>query len=163
MAASTRLAKVVLGGIAVILVALAWKPWNHGANTDRDPASLATPGKPDAPIADPAASDPAALDQLADMTPSLRNEAVAAEHTRSASAKAQPPATFTGPDGKPHDIVYNQGLILSPGARAQLKRELLAQMQQHPDAVSRIYQISKDDIAAVVAGNKPFPEKLLDQ
>ncbi|MBW8811655.1 MAG: hypothetical protein JF591_23155, partial [Lysobacter sp.] len=75
----------------------------------------------------------------------------------------QPPRTYVGPDGKPHEIVYNQGLNLSPGAREQLKRELLAQMRKHPESVSRIYQISPADIAAVLAGTKAFPEKLLDQ
>ena len=85
------------------------------------------------------------------------------ERVRSAAPQAQPPRTFIGPDGKPQEIVYNQGLALSPGARDQLKQQLLAEMRAHPEAVSQIYGISRADIAAVLDGTKPFPESLLNQ
>ena len=46
--------------------------------------------------------------------------ALAAE--KSAAPQAQPPQTYKGPDGKQHEIVYNQGLALSPGAREELNQ-----------------------------------------
>lgn len=160
MAATARLPKALLCVTAVILIALAWKPWHKDPPAySRDastPATVSTPADSPKPAATAAETAPV-------MTTTMRAAAVAAEHTRSASAQAQPPRNYIGPDGKQHEIVYNQGLNLSPGAREQLKRELLAQMRKQPEAVSRIYQISPADIAAVVAGTKAFPEKLLDQ
>ncbi|ALN92432.1 hypothetical protein [Lysobacter gummosus] len=160
MAATTRLPKVLLGGIAVILIALAWKPWSQNRQSE-DP--VPTPSS-NAQSTDPAALDAASAGHSANAgTTAPSAQTVAAERARNISIQAQPPSTYTGPDGKQHEIVYNQGLNLSPGTREQLKRQLLAEMQQHPDAVSRIYAISKDDIAAVVAGTKPFPDELLNQ
>lgn len=160
MAATARLPKALLCVTAVVLIALAWKPWHEDRPAhSRDastPETLSTPADSPEHAAIATQTAPA-------MTTTMRAAAVAAEHTRSASTQAQPPRSYTGPDGKQHEIVYNQGLNLSPGAREQLKRELLAQMRKHPEAVSRIYRISPADIAAVVAGTKAFPEKLLDQ
>ncbi|MBT2751404.1 MULTISPECIES: hypothetical protein [unclassified Lysobacter] len=160
MAATTRLPKVLFGGIAVILIALAWKPWSQNRQSeDQVPTPSAS-----ALSTDPTASDAASAGHSPNTgTTAPSAQTLAAERARNISSQAQPPRTYTGPDGKQHEIVYNQGLNLSPGTREQLKRQLLAQMQQHPDAVSRIYAISKDDIAAVVAGTKPFPDELLNQ
>lgn len=160
MAASARLPMVLLGGIVLAVVALTWKPWQR----ERSISSNETPTSATSPEQTRALNDSDATPNgVAPMTAQMRDQVVAAEKTRSALPQAQPPSTYLGPDGKQHEIAYNQGLSLSPGAREQLKRELLAQMKQHPEAVSRIYRISLDDITAVVAGTKPFPEKLLDQ
>lgn len=153
MAASARLPTIFLGGLAVILVALAWKPWQRDRVADAADAPAATP-------AQPLSSDTAVAPV---MTTAMRARAVADEQRRSAAPQAQPPGSYTGPDGQQREIVYNQGLILSPHTREQLKRELLTQMRQHPEAVSRVYQISPADIAAILAGTQAFPDKLLDQ
>jgi hypothetical protein len=160
MAATTRLPKVLLGGIAVILIALAWKPWSQNRQSEDHvlPPATASTAQDAASTGQTMASD---ADTIASSAPSAQT--VAAERARNVSIQAQPPRAYTGPDGKQHEIVYNQGLNLSPGTREQLKKQLLAEMQQHPDAVARIYAISKDDIAAVVAGTKPFPDELLNQ
>lgn len=158
MAASARLPTIFLGVLAVILVALAWKPWQRERVAD-----LAAPDAPDAPVTSTTQPLPGDAATAPVMTTAMRARAVADEQRRSAAPQAQPPGSFTGPDGQQHEIVYNQGLILSPHAREQLKRELLTQMRQHPEAVSRVYQISPADIAAILAGTQAFPDKLLDQ
>ena len=156
MAASARLPTIVLGVLAVILVALAWKPWQRDSVADTTPAA-APIDAPDRPLArDTDTAAPV-------MTTAMRARAAADEQRRSAAPQAQPPSSYTGPDGQPHEIVYNQGLVLSPHSREQLKRELLAQMRSHPESVSRVYQISPADIAAIVAGTQAFPDKLLEQ
>lgn len=159
MAATKRLPMALLVGFVLALAVLATRPlWNQDA---ADTGSGARPANLDEGIgAAPAGAD-RPLDTETDAI--NRNEAITAERVRSAAPQAQPPQTYIGPDGKPHPIVYNQGLSLSPGARERLKKELLVEMRERPDAVAKIYEMSKEDIAAVVAGTKPFPEALLDQ
>ncbi|MGH8081527.1 MAG: hypothetical protein ACREP7_13215 [Lysobacter sp.] len=158
MAVTTHLPKVLLSSIAVILLALAWRPWDQNRQSQ---SADSTHTNTQAPAAQGAADS--GINPADTLSAKPSPQIAIAERMRSIAPQAQPPNTYIGPDGKPHEIVYNQGLNLSPGTREQLKRELLAQMQQHPDAVSRIYAISKGDIAAVVAGTKPFPEELLNQ
>jgi hypothetical protein len=149
----------LLGGVVVALAVLAARPlWNRDA---ADIASDARPANPDDGIG--AAPDGADRPLDTESSAARRNEAITAERVRSAAPQAQPPQTYIGPDGKPHPIVYNQGLSLSPGARERLKKELLVEMRERPDAVAKIYEMSKEDIAAVVEGRKPFPEALLNQ
>lgn len=157
MAASSRLPMVLLGSAVLILGVAIWKPWSPpraaapAVAADADAAIGAAPDAVAAPVG--------AAPQL---TPQQRQAAVA-EKTRSASPQAQPPQSYRGPDGKQHEIVYNQGLALSPGAREELKRQRLQQMREQPEAISKIYGIGRDEIAAVLAGTRPFPDRLIDQ
>lgn len=156
MAASSRLPVALLGSAVLILGVFLWKPWDAS--------------KPSAPRAAPAVDAdlgtapqaPAPIGEAPQLTPQ-QQQAVVAEKTRSAAPQAQPPQSYKGPDGKQHDIVYNQGLALSAGAREELKRQRLQQMRDQPEAISKIYGIGRDEIAAVLAGKQPFPDRLIDQ
>jgi hypothetical protein len=151
----------LLGGVVFALAVLAARPlWNKDA---ANRASDARPVHTDSAIGAAPSTAEATQAHDAETNAIRRSEAIAAERVRSAAPQAQPPQTYIGPDGKPHPIVYNQGLSLSPGARERLKKELLVEMRERPDAVAQIYEMSKEDIAAVVAGKKPFPEALLNQ
>lgn len=156
MAASSRLPMALLGSAVLILGVFIWKPWS----APRAPAPQAAP----AAVADDGigAAPAAQIGEAPQLTPQ-QQQAIIAEKTRSAAPQAQPPRTFKGPDGKQHEIVYNQGLALSAGAREELKRQRLQQMREQPEAISKIYGIGRDEIAAVLAGKQPFPDRLIDQ
>lgn len=101
-----------------------------------------------APVAAPAPAAVAAAD-------------AAAEKTNSQSLSAQPPQTFRGPDGLPRLIAYEVGVVPDSGNRELVKAAMLADMKNHPRNIERSYDLSADEIAAIVAGDKPFPEILL--
>ncbi|SDY80947.1 hypothetical protein SAMN04487939_106198 [Lysobacter sp. yr284] len=159
MAASSRLPVALLGSAVLILGVLIWKPWS--APSRSAPAAAGAAGE-QALGAAPQAAQPQALGEAPQLTGPQR-QAVVAETVRSAAPQAQPPQSYKGPDGKQHEIVYNQGLALSPGAREELKRQRLQQMRDQPEAISKIYGIGRDEIAAVLAGKRPFPDRLIDQ
>ena len=160
--ASTRVRVLLAVSIALAAVLFLTHPLRSPLSADKPTAGSPSPAEPRAgtPAADGAIA-PSAIEPPGSAVPPA--QAALAERVRSAAPQAQPPRTYVGPDGKPREIVYNQGLVLSSGAREQLKQELLAQMRKHPDAVSQIYGVSRADIAAVLDGTKPFPESLLNQ
>ncbi|BAV99836.1 hypothetical protein [Lysobacter enzymogenes] len=159
MAASSRLPVALLGSAVLILAVLIWKPWSSPRpSAPADAAGDAALGA--APQAQGA--EAAQIGQAPQLT-AQQQQAAVAETVRSAAPAAQPPQSYKGPDGKQHEIVYNQGLALSPGAREELKRQRLQQMRDQPEAISKIYGIGRDEIAAVLAGKRPFPDRLIDQ
>jgi len=159
MAASSRLPVALLGSAVLILGVLIWKPWS----APRDPVPAAAgAASADALGAAPRSAQPQPLGEAPQLGGPQRQAALA-ETVRSAAPQAQPPQSYKGPDGKQHEIVYNQGLALSPGAREELKRQRLQQMRDQPEAISKIYGIGRDEIAAVLAGKRPFPDRLIDQ
>ncbi|WP_408952450.1 hypothetical protein [Lysobacter sp. Hz 25] len=161
MAATKRLPTALLGCAVFAIAVLAVRPlWNKNTPDTRSDAGT---HRADSAIGAAPSTSGGAHSTDAETVAIRRTEAIAAERVRSAAPQAQPPQTYIGPDGKPHPIVYNQGLSLSPGARERLKKELLVEMRERPDAVAKIYEMSEEDIAAVVAGKKPFPEALLNQ
>lgn len=155
MAASSRLPVALLGSAVLILGLVVWKPWSSPRPSAEAPAPAAAE---DAIGAAPAA----AIGEAPQLTPQ-QQQAVVAEKVRSAAPKSQAPETYTGPDGKQQQIVYNQGLALSAGAREELKKLRLQQMREQPEAISKIYGIGRDEIAAVLAGKQAFPDRLIDQ
>jgi len=160
MAASSRLPVALLGSAVLILAVLIWKPWSPPrASAPASAAGEAALGA--APAAQDA--DAAQIGQAPQLDAQGQQQAALAETVRSATPAAQPPQSYKGPDGKQHEIVYNQGLALSPGAREELKRQRLQQMRDQPEAISKIYGIGRDEIAAVLAGKRPFPDRLIDQ
>lgn len=167
MAASSRLPMALLASAVLILGVSIWKPWS-ARPLPGSPHAASAPAGEDALGAAPAQASQQASAQAQPIgqSPQLsaqQQQAVVAEKVRSAAPQAQPPQTYIGPDGKPHEIVYNQGLSLSPGAREELKRQRLQQMRQQPEAISKMYGIGMDEIAAIVAGKRPFPDRLIDQ
>ncbi|MBO7942822.1 hypothetical protein JTP77_043985, partial [Streptomyces sp. S9] len=108
-----------------------WKPWSSPRpSAPADAAGEAALGA--APAAQSA--EAALIGQAPQLTPQ-QQQAVVAETVRSAAPSAQPPPSYKGPDGKQHEIVYNQGLALSPGAREELQRQRLQQMRDQPEAI----------------------------
>ena len=159
MAASSRLPATLLGIAVVILALLAWKPWR----SPRLSAPADVTGEVMLGTAPRAQGADTAPIGLAPRSALHRQQSAIAEQVRSAAPQAQPPQSYKGPDGKQHDIVYNQGLALSASAREELKRQRLQQMREQPEAIAKIYGMGRDEIAAVLAGKRPFPDRLIDQ
>lgn len=156
-----RVAIALAIGVALILAVLVGRPtWNDADPQNAQAGNSLAPSRQESPA--PAASG--APDQHPyGSPPADRVQAAAQERVRSAQPEAQAPQSYVGPDGKTHEIVYNQGLTLSDQERALLKKELLEDMRQHPFAFSKIYGMTEEDVKAVLAGTKPFPEALLYQ
>ena len=83
------------------------------------------------------------------------------ENDSSRALSAQPPQTFRGPDGFPRIIAYEVGVVPDNSNREAVKAGVLADMKNHPRNIERSYDLSTEEIAAIVAGTKPFPEILL--
>lgn len=116
-----------------------------------DPAATTGPVAGSYLPPDPSAAKP--------MDPAALRAALAHEREVSARAEAQPPKTFIGPDGKPHEIVYNQSWILSltPTEREQYQAELMDQLKKDPEGFARLYNLNPKFVEEVAAGRKPFP------
>ena len=58
-------------------------------------------------------------------------------------------------------IAYEVGVVPDNSDRKAVKAAMLADMKNHPRNIERSYGLSSEEIAAIVAGTKPFPEILL--
>lgn len=74
---------------------------------------------------------------------------------------AEPPRTFRGPDGLPRLIAYEAGVVPDNSDRDAIRKALLADMTNHPRNIERSYDLTQEQIEAIVAGKEPFPEILL--
>lgn len=107
-----------------------------------------------APAAPSAGSNATRIEPVAARAIEVRN---------SNAAQAEAPQTYIGPDGKEHQIVYNQGLNLDEDEVRQLRAEVLKDMRVHPDAFVRLYGLELEDVQAIASGKREFPEELLAQ
>lgn len=89
--------------------------------------------------------------------------AQAIEQHNSSTAQAEAPQTYIGPDGKEHQIVYNQGMNLDKQEVQQLKAEIIKDMRLHPEAFARLYGMELDEVQAIASGKREFPKELLAQ
>ena len=76
-------------------------------------------------------------------------------------ASSVPPQTFRGPEGRPQLISYEVDVAADSSDPAAVKAGLLSDMQHHPRNIAQAYGFSLDEIAAIVAGKRPFPTALL--
>jgi hypothetical protein len=132
-----------------LVLAVAAAAFLLGRQTQTVPAAGSAPtAAPASVAAAPAAAEIAA----ADGNPG---------NTSSKSLSAQPPQTFRGPDGLPRLIAYEVGVVPDSSNPELVKAAMLADMKNHPRNIERSYDLSAEEIAAIVAGTKPFPEILL--
>lgn len=111
-------------------------------------------------------ADASAASNAGSAASSTRIDPVAAraiEVRNSNATQAEAPQTYIGPDGKEHQIVYNQGLNLDKDEVRQLRAEVLKDMRAHPDAFVRLYGLELEDVQAIASGKREFPEELLAQ
>ena len=117
-----------------------------------------------APAVVPATTAPAAAPASVSQPVTPATPEPVADGSPDAASKnpsAQPPQTFRGPDGLPRIIAYEVGIQPDNSDRNAVKAAMLADMKNHPRNIERAYDLSADEIAAILAGTKPFPEILL--
>lgn len=152
--------------VAVLAAGAYFSKWPGWPGTDAQPLpdsgqEAMAPGATGASVAGsylpPNASSAKPLDPVA-----LR-AALAEERKISARPEAQPPKTYIGPDGKPHEIVYNKSWILSltPVEKEQYQAELMDQLKQNPQAFAKLYNLDPKFVEEVAAGRKPFPSAVM--
>ncbi len=96
-------------------------------------------------------------------TPPVSQQVIAQEQRSSTAANSEPPRTTIGPDGKPREIVYNQGMRLTHTQLMQFKAVILEDMKRHPEAFAQAYGMELEEIQEILSGKREFPQRILDQ
>ena len=74
---------------------------------------------------------------------------------------SEPTRTFRGPDGRPQLISYELDKPEDSTDPVAVKEGLLSDMAHHPRNITNAYGLTEAEIAAILAGTRPFPDALL--
>jgi len=94
-------------------------------------------------------------------TAAVSRQMILQEQRVSTAPDSQPPRTTMGPDGKPRDIVYNQGMRLNHAQLMELKAVMLEDMKLHPEAFAQVYGMEAEEIQEILSGKREFPHSIL--
>lgn len=77
------------------------------------------------------------------------------------AANSAPVRTFRGPDGRAHLISYDDNNPPNSNDPAQVRKALLSDMKWYPANIERSYDLSAEDVTAMLAGTKAIPDHML--
>lgn len=111
-------------------------------------------------------SQPAAAqaDTQASTAPEAGNPALPAgtnDRPDDANYSPEPVRTFRGPDGRAHIISYDEKNPPDSQDPEQVRKALLSDMQYFPKNIQKSYDLSADDLKAILAGDKAIPDFMM--